>query len=58
MPKASRTRQRNTDFPVTLNVDIQPGPASPAQKQAWERFWQKLVSQAKDELKREDEKHT
>ena len=36
---------------VKLRVDIKPGPASQAQKATYRRFWAKLISQAKDELK-------
>ena len=32
---------------VKLTVDIPPGPASPAQKQAWKCFWQKLIAEVK-----------
>jgi len=28
---------------VKLTVDIKPRPGSQAQKQAWKRFWQKLL---------------
>jgi len=28
-------------------LNIKRGPASPAQKQAWKRFWQKLISEVK-----------
>jgi hypothetical protein len=38
---------------VKLTVNIQPGPASPAQKQAFKRFWQKLIAEAKGEAKNE-----
>jgi hypothetical protein len=30
-------------------VKIQPGVTSPAQKQAWTRFWKRLVAEAKSE---------
>jgi hypothetical protein len=30
-----------------VTLDIKPGPASPAQKQAWKRFWQKLIAEVK-----------
>jgi hypothetical protein len=36
-----------------VTVRIQPGPASPAVRMAWRKFWSKLVSSAKDEVKRE-----
>ncbi len=36
---------KGTDIKVKVN--IQPGPVSPAQKQAWERFWQKLITEVK-----------
>jgi len=28
-------------------LNIKRGPASPAQKQEWKRFWQKLISEVK-----------
>jgi hypothetical protein len=34
---------------VSVVVNIQPGPVSPAQKQAWDRFWQKLIVEVKKE---------
>ena len=30
-----------------VKVSIQPGPASPAQKAAWRRFWAKLLAEVK-----------
>jgi hypothetical protein len=33
--------------PIKVTVDIRRGPASPAQKFAWKRFWQKLISEVK-----------
>jgi len=32
---------------MKLMVDIKPGFASPAQKKAWRRFWQKLLTGVK-----------
>ena len=32
---------------TTITINIQPGPASPAQKQTWKRFWQKIISKVK-----------
>ena len=32
---------------IKVKVDIRPGPVSPAQKQAWRRFWQKLIAEVK-----------
>ena len=29
-----------------IKVNIKPGPASPAQKAAWRRFWAKLITEA------------
>ena len=29
-----------------IKVNIKPGPASPAQKAAWRRFWAKLITKA------------
>lgn len=45
-PKVPKTTDKTE---VTLKVDIEPGPASPAQKAAWHKFWQKLISEAKRE---------
>jgi len=28
-------------------MNIKAGPVSPAQKQAWKRFWQKLIAEVK-----------
>jgi len=36
--------------PVKVTVNIKPGPVSPAQKQAWRRFWQKLIAQVQEEV--------
>jgi len=33
---------------VTMN--IRPGTVTPAQKQVWRRFWQKLITEAKREV--------
>ncbi len=41
MPKSSKTKQPK----VTMN--IQSGPMTPAQKQAWKRFWQKVITEVK-----------
>jgi len=30
-----------------VTVNIRPGPMSPAQKQVWRRFWQKLIAEVK-----------
>lgn len=32
---------------VRVAADIRPGQTSVAQKQAWRRFWQKLISEVK-----------
>lgn len=32
---------------IRVIVDIKPGPTTPAQKQVWKRFWQKLISEGK-----------
>jgi len=37
----------DTKMQSSVMVNIQPGPTSPAQKQAWKRFWQKLIAEAK-----------
>ncbi len=41
------TKSASTSVRVT--VDIQPGTGSPAQKQAWNRFWQKIIIGVKKE---------
>jgi hypothetical protein len=38
---------------IQVSVEIRPGATSPAQKQAWKRFWQKLIAEAKSEAKNE-----
>jgi len=46
------TRQRQkveTTASTRVVVHIKPGQASPAQKAAWKRFWQKLIAEAKSE---------
>jgi hypothetical protein len=44
----ARQRQKaKTTASIKVVVDIKPGPASPAQKQAWKRFWGKLISEVK-----------
>ena len=40
---------KSTKTAIKLTVDIRPRPASPAQKQAWRRFWQKIISGVKEE---------
>jgi hypothetical protein len=30
---------------VKLTVDIRPGPTSQAQKEAWRKFWHKLIAE-------------
>jgi len=40
---------------VTLRIER--GPVSPAQKQAWKHFWQKLISECKREVTGERENH-
>jgi len=41
--------------PIQLVVNLKPGPASLAQKQAWKRLWQKLIAECKRELKAQNE---
>ena len=38
---------------IKVTIDIKRGLVSPAQKQAWKQFWQKLAS----EVKRESDKY-
>lgn len=35
--------------PLTVVVNINPGPATPAQRAAWRRLWTKLMCAANDE---------
>jgi len=42
------TMEMDTELRVT--VDIRPGPVSPAQGQAWKRFWQKMIAETKSEV--------
>ena len=42
---------KTTGNSTNVVVNIQPGPASPAQRQAWKRFWQKLIAEVKAEEK-------
>jgi hypothetical protein len=30
----------------TVKLTLRPGPVTPAQKTAWRKFWQKLISEA------------
>jgi len=47
-----KERNRTTNL-VRLTVDVQLGTASPSRKQAWKRFWQKIISDVKaDERER------
>lgn len=40
--------QTSRDKPeVTVTLDIKYGPSTPAQQQAWKRFWQKLIAEVK-----------
>ena len=32
---------------IKVTVNIVPGPVTPAQRQAWKKFWQKLIAEAK-----------
>ncbi len=33
--------------PVHITINLTTGPASPAQKQAWRKFWTKLIAEVK-----------
>jgi len=35
-----------------VRIDLRPGPTSPAQRQAWKLFWQKVITKAKSEANR------
>ena len=48
-----KTPKTNSRPVIEIKVEIQPGPSSPAQKQAWNRFWVKLITQVKEEMKNE-----
>jgi hypothetical protein len=55
-PKVPKTANKL----IKITVDIQPGPALPAQKTAWKRFWQKLIDEVKvsdDHVGAEDDRH-
>jgi len=41
MPKTNEKRE------IKLLASIRPGPTSPAQKQAWKRFFRKLLAEVK-----------
>jgi hypothetical protein len=34
-------------YEVKVTINIQPGPASPAQSAAWNKFWQMVIVEAK-----------
>jgi len=34
---------------VRVTINLAPGPTSPAQKQAWRKFWEKLIAEVKQE---------
>lgn len=36
---------------VKVTVDIRPGPSTPAQREAWDKFWQKVISKAQENWK-------
>jgi len=33
--------------PAHVTINLVPGPTSPAQKQAWRKFWARLIAEAK-----------
>ncbi len=43
------TKPISTDVNVVVNIHR--GPATPAQKQSWNRFWQKMIMEVKKEAK-------
>ena len=46
--ETGKTKNKSKTKPeVKIEVSIRPGPGSPAQKEAWRRFWQRVISQAK-----------
>jgi len=44
-----RVTKTTTKTEIKITTDIRLGPASLAQKTAWRKFWQKLISEAKRE---------
>ena len=44
-----RLKVAKTRVEPQMKVVIKPGPATPAQKQAWKRFWQKLIAEVKND---------
>ena len=47
--KLEEKRVLNNITATNLVVNIHPGTTSPAQKQAWGRFWQKIIIEVKKE---------
>lgn len=46
---AERVRKTTSKPEIKVKVDIRPGPASPAARCAWARFWRQLAAKARDE---------
>jgi len=38
---------KTTKDKVTVKVNVRPGSGIPVQKQAWKRFWQKIITEVK-----------
>lgn len=41
-----KMRRTSRAAPGKAAIDIRPGPVSPAQKRAWDRFWRRLITEA------------
>jgi hypothetical protein len=44
--KANRSSKKT---PIKVILDFKPGPVSPAQRMAWKRLWDKLLSEVKSD---------
>jgi len=42
-------RKSKTATPIKVVLDIKPGPATLAQRMAWKRLWDKLLSEVKSD---------
>jgi hypothetical protein len=45
---------KETSRQVEVTIDIQPGPASPAQNEAWTKFWQLVILETQKEAREAD----
>ena len=46
-PGFGDAKQEGKAAPMQVTINLAPGPASPARKQAWRNFWAKLLSEGK-----------